>query len=309
LISAHARLVDGIGALRVRADSEGADQRLVECHRRIATGHLPEAGSEDRSAGYQGVLSWEAVPLVRLDVVLYRGPGLEPGPAGQLPGLASGLMDRLSQSDSIHVVVEASKVMRGLAGQVLQRVDEIFTAVLDQPRPDGDRPPSLVVILTKADRVLPATESVDDCWERVQRLADGLMARLPVARHPDARVLGCPVASLDGRCQRPLWVQRPLLFAVLDRVLNHREVRRLARQRAEADHRELSRRALQLTMSDPAGAWKASRAAEGATNAIHSLDQELTALRDWVTVLGHGMGEGLPLFFGGRRFSGPLQAL
>ncbi|GII87619.1 hypothetical protein Ssi03_56090 [Sphaerisporangium siamense] len=176
-------------------------------------------------------------PLLRLDWTDFRG-GAMTTPLGEANGFiespdARRLVQRLAATDSVYLVLDGSRL--GASPQALEtrRMTALVRSALLEREPA--RPAlSVVVLLTKADRLLAELPQHLTITQRLDRALETILGLLPVMRQPGMTAALCPVTvggfgaptrgRVDPATVRPFWLHKPVMFTMFHRL---REERRL----------------------------------------------------------------------------------
>lgn len=295
-------------------------------------GVLPPPTPEEPSH-HMFTLLHGAQPLLRLSWTDFRGGAMSTRIGDEHPEAfvdsadAKELVARLAVSDSVYLVLDGSVLAGALDGagnrqgvaQALEtrRMTALVRAALLDRAPD--RPPmSVLVLLTKTDRLLHGLPGRSAAPQRLDQALEVVLGLLPVIRQPGVTVAVCPVTVgsfgdqdqgvVDPATVNPYWLHKPVMFTVFHRLA-------VEQDRLAAELRWLEERQRQVA------AEREQRAGDRVgrllrRGELRQLEEEQAALRGawqeadrrrrmvdyWVSVL-YGEVADLPVFRGGRRLA------
>lgn len=319
---AHFALGDGVYGMFERDWDRGLD---LERGWRALTdeGVLPEATDENPQF-YEFVVQRGSHAVVDLHWSDFRGGALFSRTA-QHADVAT-LQQRLTASDSIHLVLDGGvlaaadlSATAGLANRLgAPRMSGAVRQAIDTRATQGLPLPSVVVLVTKADRIVTAGNGGPGV-DRLAEVVDAVVDMLPILRHADVTSMVCPVrvgwfgqatGQVDPATVAPHWLHQPVLFTA-----HHHCVVEERGHRAVLD--ELDRRiaadgdALRALLDRPLAAVLDRRERRELTRAIESAQTrrtEVARARDtaayWADALSTAIEPGVPIFHQGGRIRG-----
>lgn len=196
----------------------------------IDEGELPPPNVADNNKYYRFVFNHGFTPLVTIDWMDYRGGALDD--RSDSGSDVRELRTRLERSDSIYLVLDGGSlaiwlddpVKRTLVQKKL-KVQAMSTQVLravTNRRDNGLPPPSLAVLITKADLLRGPDRSVGQALAQV---VEGLPQLLPVVWADGVTTLVCPVqvgdfgtsstGIVDISTIDPVGLHRPMIFSLM----------------------------------------------------------------------------------------------
>jgi hypothetical protein len=186
----------------------------------IREGKLPAATNE--TTEYRLVFRQGFTRLIDINWLDYRGGAMDStGDAQQ----TAQLVDRLARSDSIYLTIDGKLLAEG-TNDILTLQDRTSAGIMVShlyraAEARGGPPPSIVILLTKADLLTAGTESPEEALEVATTLVRHL---LPAAFAEGTTTMVCPVSlgalgePDDHRVDRarisPRWVQKPIVFSL-----------------------------------------------------------------------------------------------
>lgn len=221
-------------------------------------GELPPPTTEDSYKPYSFVFKQGLTPLLGIDCMDYRGGALDGKEDSALD--VALLRERLRESDSIYLVLDGERVRDWIDDRTqldrvqrkmkIRRMSGLVHEAVDRRNERGLPPPSLVLLITKADLV-------DDGGRRhrnFHEVAKMIHELVPVAAVDGVTALICPVQlgtfgtgdkdRVDVDDIEPLGLHRPLLFSLMhylgEGVAGHEQERRQIEQARDHASAELA---------------------------------------------------------------------
>jgi hypothetical protein len=195
LLGMYADLSGGRKGYFLNASDPDVDLALAgKWEKLLDDGVLPPPNPAD-NIPYSFVFLDGMRPLLAVDWLDYRGGALEDA-TGAASNDVMGLHERLNRSDSIYLVVDggylvepvrATTKMGIMRSAGLRRMTSLLQNAVQARRSAGELPPSIVVLITKADLIPPDRSEVLDA------LVSDVQELLSVAFSDGLSTLICPV--------------------------------------------------------------------------------------------------------------------
>jgi Double-GTPase 2 len=141
------------------------------------------------------------------------------------------LISRMRRSDSIYLVLDGEQLAAAPSDSaaattmLTRRMTSLVRSAIRGRQAAGQPPPSLVALITKADRLVAQRRNDEEIWETMNVTTRRVRSLLPVLSEAGVRALICPVSlghlgeHRDGKVDpaqiRPLWPEKPVLFSVV----------------------------------------------------------------------------------------------
>lgn len=316
LVTMYGTLSLGAGRAAVFA-GPNQDHELGEFWERLLReGQLPPPTAEEPQ-GYRFAFTYDGRKVAELDWTDFRGGAMDARvPDDDNLSDTAQLVARLAQSDSLYLVLDGAELAAGrpdaaVASALLtRRMTALVRGALAGRRAAGRPPPSLVALVTKADRLVDGICADAGVWQAMDATIERVRRLLPVLSEPGTLSLICPVSighlgdhqggRVDPARIDPLWPEKPVLFS----VVAHLDAERA---RHEADQAGWAREEWQLA-SDLARAGRLERrrrreleAAQAAAQQEQRLCYEAAqACAYWAGLLRPSL-DGTPVYLGGAR--------
>ena len=315
LLTMYGTLSLGVGRQSLVADPN-QDYELGENWDRLSReGRLPPP-TADEPHEYLFTFTHDLAPVAELDWTDFRGGAMDARvPDDDDSADTAQLIARLSRSDSIYLVLDGEHLAASPADDSLpatmltRRMTSLVRHAIRRRQADGQAPPSLVALITKADLLLRGMWEDAQIWRTMDATTQRVRTLLPVLSEAGVRALICPVSvghlgdhpggQVNPANINPLWPEKPVLFSVV------------AHLDAEHDRRERERAAFgteagKLTVELARTRWLERRrrraihtARQQALARQRSAEQASQACRRWADLLRPSLRH-TPAYFGGE---------
>lgn len=319
---AHFALGNGVYGLFERDWDRQVE--LDQTWRELSTEGMLPAATDENPQHYQFVLQHGGMAVLDLHWADFRGGALFS--RAEPDSDVEALRERLVCSDSIHVVLDggvladtdSSTDLSAVAGRL--GADRMSTAVrhaIDQRRGRGWPPPSLVVMITKADRLLVAAGT--DARTSLDNAVRTVLSLLPIIREGGLTAMVCPVQvgwfgraveRVDPALVAPEWLHQPILFTARHHFWVESQRRRAAEQAAtmrisanSAELRTIGGRPL-ARLLERGRREKLQAGIDTARETQRAAGSAAATAEHWVTELGTAIAPEITIFHQGVQLSG-----
>lgn len=251
LLAMYGTLSLGVGRQSIVADPNQDYELGEDWDRLCREGRLPPP-TADEPHEYRFTFTHDLAPVAELDWTDFRGGAMD----ARVPDDASSadtaqLISRLSRSDSVYLVLDGAQLAASPSDGSLsttmltRRMTSLVRSAIRKRQADGQAPPSLVALITKADLLLQRIWEDRQIWRTMDATTQRVRTLLPVLSEAGVRALICPVSvgylgdhqggQVDPANISPLWPEKPVVFSVvahLDAERDRQDQERVGRMTA-----------------------------------------------------------------------------